>query len=105
MSETTIVNFPTTNKSELIGLNMDRVTELWDEEFDKAEELGVEPTIGNCMTLLCKGCLRAMMGDEKFNCNLEDLETEEEMNEIMRQAFDAVKVALENVKIKEVTED
>lgn len=98
-----IVKFPTPQK--VTGLNADRIGELWEEEFDKAEELGVKPTIGNCITLLCKGIVREMLGDEVFNINLEDIDDEAELDAVMNQAFGTIKASVEKIGIQPLTKD
>lgn len=98
-----IVKFPTTQK--VTGLNADRVMELWEEEFDKAEALGIKPTIGNCIILLCKGIAREMLGDEVFNINLEDIDDEAELDAVMNQAFGTIKESVGKIGIQQLTKD
>lgn len=87
MSNTaTIVELFPEDLKDISVTDRDKLERFWDEEADRYDEMGIEPTIGEIIGLLMKGAIRALIGDELYFTNLEETcETDEDIMTVMNR--------------------
>lgn len=91
MEDNKIIEFP---KAELEEGATNALDKIWDEEFDKADEIELPFTIGNILTVLIRGLFRKALGDEEFNFDLSTVEDENEVRSRLDAAKDKLLEAL-----------
>lgn len=104
MSDTaTIVELFPEDLKDISVTDHDELERFWDEEADRYDELGIEPTVGEMIGLLMKGVVRALIGDELYFTNLEETcETEEDMTALMNHVKDVLQEHIQEWDDKEV---
>lgn len=104
MSNTaTIVELFPEDLKDISVLDRDELERFWDEEADRYDEMGIEPTVGEMIGLLVKGAIRALIGDELYFTNLEETcETGEDMTALMNHVQEVIKERIQEWDDKEV---
>lgn len=77
-------------------MDRDELERFWDEEADRYDEMGIEPTVGEMIGLLMKGVIRALIGDELYFTNLEETcETDEDITALMNHVKEVLQERLQ----------
>lgn len=89
----------------MINLTADeRFNEILIQEAGKAEENGLEPTVGNVCTYVCRSIIRLLLGDELFCKDLAGLD-EETAEALMRKAGDDIVTKIRSGGLDAINED
>lgn len=89
------------SKKEAIKAAVDqelRFEDLFDTEAVQAEADGIDPTVGNVLTLICRVALRSLLGEDQFSVDLSGLDDEAVEAELSKAA-DVIGEKLEGVGI------
>ena len=113
MSNTaTIVELLPEDLKDFSMMDREKLQRFWNEEANKYDELGIEPTVGEVIGFLMKGVVRELIGDELYFANLkETCETDEDIaalmhhvNEVLQERlqelYDEQKVTTEEIKFE-----
>lgn len=93
MSNTaTIVELFPEDLKDISVIDREKLGRFFDEEADRFDEMGIEPTVGELIGLLMKSAVRGLIGDELYFTNLEETcETDEDITALMNHVRDVLK--------------
>lgn len=63
-----------------------RFEEMLDSEAVRAEADGIDPTVGNVLTLICRVALLSLLGEDQFSIDLSSLDDEAAEAELLKAA-------------------